>query len=225
MGWAWKKATVAGRPSHARWQVLVAITSWPAAMANRGQSPIGVDMRFSHFNPALNPSVQRGVVIALAGTAALLERGFETLPVRCGLRSRAPKAAGGLMTAFRWTGPPYGRILRARKQGIALLTRPLKPLIARVLLVLVFVLAQAGAQLHAYSHLTADQSGKPPATQSQGCPECLSFAPLVHAAGGPDNAILFLPRDAVDVIPAPLATRVDRFHSHSFRSRAPPVLH
>jgi hypothetical protein len=109
----------------------------------------------------------------------------------------------------------------AQDPGRVLLRKTLKPLIAPVLLVLVFVLAQAGAQLHAYSHLS-DRSGTP--TQTQSCPECLSFAQLVHAAGGPDNTILLLPRDAVDVVPEPFTRRVDRFHSHSFRSRAPPVL-
>ena len=90
---------------------------------------------------------------------------------------------------------------------------------------LAFVLAQAGAQVHAYAHLASDPAGSAPATQGQGCTECLSFASVVHAAGGADTLLVLLPRDVRWPMPAAAGHRVERFHSHCFRSRAPPVLH
>src|SRR5215469_3757029 len=50
-----------------------------------------------------------------------------------------------------------------------------------VLLTLAMVIAQTGAVLHGYSHLRAPAE---PARSGQACGDCLSFSPLLTAAGG-----------------------------------------
>src|ERR1700704_1213893 len=55
-----------------------------------------------------------------------------------------------------------------------------------VLLALALLVAQTGAVMHQYSHLSAsgDSRGFFPATSSQSCPACLAYAPVLGAAGG-----------------------------------------
>jgi hypothetical protein len=88
-----------------------------------------------------------------------------------------------------------------------------------MLLVVALVFAQTSAIMHAYSHVTAHHAG----TQ-QVCSDCLSFAPLLAAAGGAANAPT-VARAAGGIrylrSIAPLAGQTPR---HSFRSRAPPSL-
>src|SRR3984893_5003451 len=58
-----------------------------------------------------------------------------------------------------------------------------------VFLALALLVAQTGAVMHEYSHLSA--SGKSrgvPATSSQSCPACQSYAPVLAAAGGTGSA-------------------------------------
>jgi len=93
-------------------------------------------------------------------------------------------------------------------------------LIARALS-LALLLAQLGAQAHAYTHLASDTHGAP---TTQLCGACLSIAPLQGAVG---PSPLILPTDlrgAGHAVPAASVARPCRPPAPAFRSRAPPVL-
>ena len=92
------------------------------------------------------------------------------------------------------------------------------------LLALMLLLGQLAAQTHAYTHLRLTGDPATPAGQHTPCSQCLSFAPLVSATHGSHGIADFQFEDVrakVDVESVSLATRRT---SHSFQSRAPPVL-
>jgi hypothetical protein len=116
-----------------------------------------------------------------------------------------------------------------RPLGIAL-ARQLHRFQLRVALVTAVALlfAQIGAMTHAYSH-TADIT---PASAHQSlpgahdvCGDCLSFAPLLSAAGTPSALPFIEPQGRSPGIPAQSISRVERSPHLAFRSRAPPVTH
>src|SRR5260221_12777905 len=69
---------------------------------------------------------------------------------------------------------------------------------------LILVIAQLGAQAHAYSHLTVsrDANGEPQRIHALACSECVAFSPLLAAAGGSAVALLHLPALASAVFAA-----------------------
>jgi hypothetical protein len=88
------------------------------------------------------------------------------------------------------------------------------------------LIAQLGAQLHAYAHSNAGASDVPSPTllaSHGGCDDCLAFAPLLSAAGTPAR----LPRLAGQACtPAPPLRAHSPLESAlilAFRSRAPPT--
>lgn len=90
---------------------------------------------------------------------------------------------------------------------------------------LILVIAQLGAQAHAYSHLTAsrDANGEPQRIHALACSECVAFAPLLATAGGSAVPLLHLPAHTSTVIAIdgqlqPLAATCT-----AYRSRAPPA--
>jgi hypothetical protein len=94
-----------------------------------------------------------------------------------------------------------------------------------VLLTLALLVAQTGAVMHAYSHLSASgESRGVPATSNQSCPDCLSFAPLLAAAGGTSHS-LTVARARIATTYRTLAAPLVGFSpQHAFLSRAPPSL-
>jgi hypothetical protein len=86
------------------------------------------------------------------------------------------------------------------------------------------LIAQFGAMAHAYSHVPDIR----PATtlQSSGahdfCSDCLSFAPLLSAAGAPAALPRIEPPALSLRVPAELRSLVDSRPRLAFRSRAPP---
>jgi hypothetical protein len=104
-------------------------------------------------------------------------------------------------------------------------TRYRKFFMARLAVVMVaaLVLAQWGAQAHAYSHDKNSESQTDRQSQVKSCPQCPSFAPVLGAAGSPAlfAAILWAPIHLsestlpVAILDIPLAL--------AFRSRAPPA--
>jgi len=95
-------------------------------------------------------------------------------------------------------------------------------LIARVLLAMTLLIAQSGAEAHAYSHLVQSQPDAPATTQ--GCGECLSCAPLLTSIGGSQSVIL-LPRfDDQQLVSSPSIPVSCVSRPSSFQSRAPPDL-
>ena len=86
---------------------------------------------------------------------------------------------------------------------------------------LALLLAQLGAEAHAYTHLANDTHGAPAA---QLCGACLSITPLQGAIG---PSPLILPadlREAEHAVPADSVALPSRPPTPAFRSRAPPAL-
>ena len=98
-----------------------------------------------------------------------------------------------------------------------------------VLVAFALLFAQTCALVHAYSHLhgnpsTHGVSGGSTGGSTQLCSDCLSFAPLLAAAGGstyPPSVVRAEPDVVVCPIVAPVAGHTP---SHAFQSRAPPTL-
>jgi len=92
-----------------------------------------------------------------------------------------------------------------------------------VLAVLVLLLAQAVAQVHALRHLSGAPEAPPPGQHASVCLDCVSHAPLLAMAGAAAVvfALIILARRAGR--PAAIAALPARPARHAFRSRAPPA--
>jgi hypothetical protein len=92
-----------------------------------------------------------------------------------------------------------------------------------VIAAIALLIAQFGAMAHAYSHVS-DLS--PASTlQSSGhdfCSDCLSFAPLLSAAGTPAALPRIEPQGPSPRVQAESSSLVDCHPHLAFRSRAPP---
>lgn len=96
-------------------------------------------------------------------------------------------------------------------------------LVTYFLLALALLVAQAGAQAHAYSHLQ-DGTKSDFGAAGQLCLECLSFATVASPGGSPQTVEFNIAVAAPEHVPCPDALPIRQaFHSH-YRSRAPPVL-
>ena len=94
-----------------------------------------------------------------------------------------------------------------------------------MLLALTLLLAQTGAVMHEYSHLSAPgKSRGVPATSSQSCPACLWYAPVLAAAGGTSQALTVAVAQIGTTRRTPVAPLVGYSPQHAFLSRAPPLL-
>lgn len=102
-----------------------------------------------------------------------------------------------------------------------ILSRNRHRLIAR-LLPLVLLVAQLGAQVHAYSHVGTNPDGIPNSVQT--CGTCHSFSPLTTAVGTAHVAVPVNPCDADHGIPATVASAAAHSPRSSHQSRAPPAL-
>jgi len=100
------------------------------------------------------------------------------------------------------------------------LIQPHRKFALRAFLALALLFAQAAAQAHSHSHLKAPD---PAGVSSQLCGECLSFAPLLAAAGAPDSVFVFHCRLVAEAIREAVLLVPHVFY-HAFRSRAPPHL-
>jgi hypothetical protein len=98
------------------------------------------------------------------------------------------------------------------------------------LLALSLVIAQFGAQAHAYSHLgdargasgARGAGGDPQRTHALLCSDCLSFAPLLATADGNATPLLHLPSRTPDLIAAAALLPPRACTLTAYRSRAPP---
>jgi hypothetical protein len=94
-----------------------------------------------------------------------------------------------------------------------------------MLLALALILAQTGAVMHGYSHLRASgESPGVPATSSQSCPDCLSFAPVLAPAGGTSHSLTVAQAQIGTTYRTLVAPLVGHSPQHAFLSRAPPFL-
>jgi hypothetical protein len=92
-----------------------------------------------------------------------------------------------------------------------------------LMMAMALLIAQFGAQAHAYSHIHAGTS-YPEQQSSHGtlCTDCLSFAPLLTAAGG-SAALPVLEPQGVGAAPsATVASLFPHPFANAYRSRAPP---
>jgi hypothetical protein len=95
---------------------------------------------------------------------------------------------------------------------------------AHALLALLLLLGQLAAQNHAYTHLRLTGDPATPSGQHTPCSECLSFAPLVSATHSSHGVADFQFEDANSKVYSDSVSLTSRSTSHSFQSRAPPVL-
>ena len=110
------------------------------------------------------------------------------------------------------------RILVHRAEGPTL-SRNRQRLIARLLALAVLV-AQFGAEAHAYTHLGKDPDSIPSSTQY--CAKCLSFASVTIAAGGAPHAALITQFEMELPVAAATVAIPTRSPCSSYQSRAPP---
>lgn len=115
---------------------------------------------------------------------------------------------------------PGWRILVHRPE-VPTLSRKRHQLIARVL-ALALLVAQFGAQTHAYSHLARNTHGVPSSMQS--CATCLSFAPVTMAAGGTPYVLLAAQCVSESVLPVATVSIPNTSPFPAFQPRAPPQL-
>ena len=109
---------------------------------------------------------------------------------------------------------PQARFLPCRRQASRL----------GVLLALALLVAQTGAVMHQYSHLSASGESRGfPATSSQSCPACLAYAPVLAAAGGTSHLPTFARAQVGTPYRTLVAPLVGYSPQHSFLSRAPPL--
>jgi len=95
-----------------------------------------------------------------------------------------------------------------------------------LMLAMALLIAQFGAQAHAYSHLRAD-SVATDQHDSHGklCSDCLSFAPLLATAGSPSHLFAIAPQGVAAAPGVAVASLITRSSTPAFRSRAPPSTH
>jgi hypothetical protein len=95
-----------------------------------------------------------------------------------------------------------------------------------VITAIALLIAQFGAQAHAYTHLRLGSDTTTDQLDSHGklCLDCLAFAPLQAKAGGHSLPVVFAPQ-GVEIAPASaVVSLTERVLTPAFRSRAPPAL-
>jgi len=91
-----------------------------------------------------------------------------------------------------------------------------------LLLVLALLFAQTGALLHQYSHL--GKPGDPPPAAGQYCADCLSFSPLLTAAGGATYLLAIARAQPGVRYRSPSVPSFSRSPHNAFLPRGPPSI-
>lgn len=96
-----------------------------------------------------------------------------------------------------------------------------------LIVAMVMLAAQFGAQAHAYSHLHPGGASTQQLDlhDSKLCFECLAFAPLLTGAGAPSQPYVVAPQGVTAAPDATVASLISRPPTLAFRSRAPPSTH
>jgi hypothetical protein len=115
----------------------------------------------------------------------------------------------------------------ASPQGIALVKLQHRfELRVAVITAIALLIAQLGAMTHAYSHTSditpASTHQSTPGTHDF-CSDCLSFAPVLSAAGTPAALPFIEPQSCSAGVHAECRSLVDHHPHLAFRSRAPPL--
>jgi hypothetical protein len=90
-------------------------------------------------------------------------------------------------------------------------------------LALVVLVAQLGAQAHAYSHLVPLPDAAAHHLHPAPCLECSSFAPLLTLAGGFGNPAVLALADPATAYARPVLAAPRAAPCRAYRSRAPPI--
>ena len=95
-----------------------------------------------------------------------------------------------------------------------------------LMMALALLIAQFGAQAHAYSHLhPGSNSTEQLDSHGKLCSECLSFAPLLATAGSSGHLFAIAPQGVAAAPGVTVASLITRSPAAAFRSRAPPSTH
>jgi hypothetical protein len=95
-----------------------------------------------------------------------------------------------------------------------------------LMMAMALLIAQFGAQAHAYSHLhTGSSAADQLDSHGKLCSECLSFAPLLATAGSPSHLFAIAPQGVTAAPDVAVASLITRPPLPAFRSRAPPSSH
>ena len=90
-------------------------------------------------------------------------------------------------------------------------------------LALIVLVAQLGAQAHAYSHLIPAPDATAHHLHPAPCVQCSSFAPLLTLAGGYGNPAVLAITDPATVYARPVLAAARAARCRAYRSRAPPI--
>jgi hypothetical protein len=155
------------------------------------------------------------------------KRDFESLPekdeYRCpaGQRYRSAAASSSTGPGDRFPSATYHKSYTAAMARTPLLSERRVAARLGVLLVFALLFAQTGALLHQYRHLRAP--GAPPAS-GQTCADCLSFSPLLTAAGGATHLLVMSRAQTGISYRSPSVPAFVRPPQHAFLPRGPPSL-
>jgi hypothetical protein len=100
------------------------------------------------------------------------------------------------------------RLMRARRPWVSLV------------LALALLIAQAGALLHAASHLADGREGSGAPTQL--CTQCLSYSTIFSMASGTETVVVALALVFALYVSTIVAPLTGQSAARAFRSRAPP---
>lgn len=88
------------------------------------------------------------------------------------------------------------------------------------------LIAQFGAQAHAYSHIHANSvASEQLDSHDRLCTQCLSFAPLLSTAGTPSHVFAIVSHGVTAAPGVAVASLITAPAVPSFQSRAPPRTH
>lgn len=93
-----------------------------------------------------------------------------------------------------------------------------------LILAIVVLVAQLGAQAHAYSHLGKSPDPIQRTAHSAPCVECSAFAPLLSAVSGASFPIVVAAVEPLTITASIAAGVHSAAPSIAYRSRAPPAL-
>jgi hypothetical protein len=97
-------------------------------------------------------------------------------------------------------------------------------LVTHLLLALALLVAQAGAQAHAYSHLQSDVAKSDLGSGSQLCRDCLAFVPVASPGGSSQLPDFVVTINTTERDICSNARPVHQSVLSYYRSRAPPAL-
>jgi hypothetical protein len=117
-------------------------------------------------------------------------------------------------------------VFLAHERSVLTKLNPRSTLRVALLAALALLVAQFGAQAHAYSHIRSDSHASDQLDDhGRLCSECSAFAPLLSTAGSPSYLVAISPQGVVAAPAVTAASLISERPTPAFRSRAPPSRH